>query len=178
MKLCRSPSPRRKRRERSPIPRPTKIHIGHLTRNVTKEHVTEIFSAYGQIKMVDFATDKLHPNQGRGFAYVEFETADEAENAMKHMDGGGCDSPFCIEFVRVSYSPVFVWIAGTFVSFVYRTNRRSRDHSCSSIIAEAASVADAAHVPRYGETRATAMGRRRQKYTAALSQTLAAYESP
>lgn len=38
--------------------------------------------------MVDFALDKLHPNQGRGFAYVEFETADEAENAMKHMDGG------------------------------------------------------------------------------------------
>jgi len=38
--------------------------------------------------MVDFAMDKLHPNQGRGFAYVEFETADEAENAMKHMDGG------------------------------------------------------------------------------------------
>lgn len=88
MKFCRSPSPRRKRRERSPIPRPTKIHIGHLTRNVNKEHITEIFSAYGQIKMVDFAMDKLHPNQGRGFAYVEFETADEAENAMKHMDGG------------------------------------------------------------------------------------------
>lgn len=38
--------------------------------------------------MVDFAVDKLHPNHGRGFAYVEFETADEAENAMKHMDGG------------------------------------------------------------------------------------------
>lgn len=51
----------------------------------------EIFSAYGQIKMVDFAMDKLHPNQGRGFAYVEFETADEAENAMKHMDGGQID---------------------------------------------------------------------------------------
>lgn len=51
----------------------------------------EIFSAYGQIKMVDFAMDKLHPNQGRGFAYVEFDTADEAENAMKHMDGGKHD---------------------------------------------------------------------------------------
>lgn len=51
----------------------------------------EIFSAYGQIKMVDFAMDKLHPNQGRGFAYVEFDTADEAENAMKHMDGGQID---------------------------------------------------------------------------------------
>lgn len=84
----RSPSPRRKRRERSPAPRPTKIHIGHLTRNVTKDHLMEIFSVYGQIKLVDFAVDKQHPQHGRGFAYVEFETADEAENAMKHMDGG------------------------------------------------------------------------------------------
>lgn len=87
----RSVSPRRKRRERSPIPRPTKIHIGHLTRNVTKDHIIEIFSTYGQIKMVDFSFDKMHPNHGRGFAYVEFETADEAENAMKHMDGGQID---------------------------------------------------------------------------------------
>jgi len=31
--------------------------------------------------------DRAH-NVGRGFAYVEYETADEAENAMKHMDGG------------------------------------------------------------------------------------------
>lgn len=48
----------------------------------------EIFSTYGNIKLVDFGVDKFHPNHGRGFAYVEFETADEAENAMKHMDGG------------------------------------------------------------------------------------------
>lgn len=48
----------------------------------------EIFSTYGVIKMVDFPPDRLHPQSGKGFAYVEFETADEAENAMKHMDGG------------------------------------------------------------------------------------------
>lgn len=28
---------------------------------------------------------------GRGFAYVEFTNPDEAENAMKHMDGGQID---------------------------------------------------------------------------------------
>lgn len=32
--------------------------------------------------------DRLHPHNGRGYAYVEFSNADEAENAMKHMDGG------------------------------------------------------------------------------------------
>ena len=39
------------RKERSPTPRPTKIHVGRLTRNVTKEHVQEIFSAFGTIKV-------------------------------------------------------------------------------------------------------------------------------
>lgn len=28
---------------------------------------------------------------GRGFAYVEYTNADDAENAMKHMDGGQID---------------------------------------------------------------------------------------
>lgn len=84
----RSPSPKRKRKERSPTPRPTRIHIGRLSRNVTKDHIVEIFSTYGTIKLVEFPPDRLHPPSGRGYAYVEFETADQAENAMKHMDGG------------------------------------------------------------------------------------------
>lgn len=48
----------------------------------------EIFSTYGVVKTVEFQYDRLHQHLGRGFAYVEFATPDEAENAMKHMDGG------------------------------------------------------------------------------------------
>lgn len=51
----------------------------------------EIFSTYGIIKHVEFPRDHVHPHLGRGYAYVEFQTADEAENAMKHMDGGQID---------------------------------------------------------------------------------------
>lgn len=79
-------SPRRKK-ERESSPKPTRIHIGRLTRNVTKEHITEIFASYGAIKNVDFQSDRYH-NHCRGFVYIDFETAEEAENAMKHMDGG------------------------------------------------------------------------------------------
>lgn len=82
---------RRKRRERSPTPRPVRIHIGRLTRNVTKEHVHEIFATYGTIKAVEFQLDRNHPPSGRGFAYVEYTNPDDAENAMKHMDGGQID---------------------------------------------------------------------------------------
>nr|CAD7599726.1 unnamed protein product [Timema genevievae] len=87
----RSPSPRRKRKERSPTPRPIKIHVGRLTRNVTREHILEIFSTYGAVKSVEFPSERCHPHNGRGFAYIEFETPNEAENAMKHMDGGQID---------------------------------------------------------------------------------------
>jgi RNA-binding protein with serine-rich domain 1 len=58
---------------------------------VTKEHVTEIFSTYGVIKSVEFPIDRFHPPSGRGFCYIEFASADDAEAALKHMDGGQVD---------------------------------------------------------------------------------------
>lgn len=82
---------RRKRYERSPTPKPTRIHVGRLTRNITKDHVIEIFSNYGEIKVVDFPTDRFHPQNGRGFCYIEYLNSEDAENAMKHMDGGQVD---------------------------------------------------------------------------------------
>lgn len=68
-----------------------RIHIGRLTRNITKDHVIEIFSTYGTIKTVEFLLDRVHPPAGRGFAYVEYNNPEDAENAMKHMDGGQID---------------------------------------------------------------------------------------
>lgn len=55
---------------------------------VQQEHIQEIFSTYGTIKAVDMPMDRLHPHLHRGCAYVEFETPEEAQKALKHMDGG------------------------------------------------------------------------------------------
>lgn len=44
----RSRSPKKRRRTPSPL-KATKIHIGKLTRNVTKDHIQEIFSVYGNV---------------------------------------------------------------------------------------------------------------------------------
>ncbi|KAI8340201.1 hypothetical protein BC941DRAFT_419715 [Chlamydoabsidia padenii] len=101
----RSPSPRRRRspprrgrsppyRRRSPTPpppvKPNRLMVTHLTRNVTKEHVEEIFSVYGPLTEVNFPRNrKLNTNTGR--AFVEFETVDDAEKAICHMDGGQLD---------------------------------------------------------------------------------------
>jgi len=49
--FCRksgSRSPVRRKRSPSPV-KATMIHIGKLTRNVTKEHLQEIFSVYGEV---------------------------------------------------------------------------------------------------------------------------------
>lgn len=82
---------RRKRRERSTTPRPTKIHVGRLTRNITREHISEIFSVYGELKSVDMPFDRFHQHLNKCFAYIEYNNPDDAENAMKHMDGGQID---------------------------------------------------------------------------------------
>ena len=83
-----SRSPRR--RKRSPTPKPAKLYVAHLTRNVTKDHVFEIFSVYGHVKSVDLPMDRFN-FMPRGFAYVEYDEADDADTALKHMDGGQID---------------------------------------------------------------------------------------
>lgn len=78
----------KKRREATP--RALRIHIGRLTRNVTKEHIVEIFSCFGDVKNVEFPIDRLNC-VGRGHCYVDYGDPDHAELAMKNMDGGQID---------------------------------------------------------------------------------------
>lgn len=75
----------------------------------------EIFSTYGTIKNVEFQYDRLHPHLGRGFAYVEFATPDEAENAMKHMDGGN--------FLKISYAQNWMYKGQVLGLIIIKINR-------------------------------------------------------
>ena len=68
-----------------------RIFVGRLSRNVAKDHVQEIFSTYGTIKHVDMPCDSIHPVFNKGFAYVEYEKQEDANNACKFMDGGQID---------------------------------------------------------------------------------------
>lgn len=77
-------------RRRSPSPTYS-IHINRLTRNVNKNHLLEIFKSYGNIKSVDLPVDRYHPHLSRGSAFVEFERPEDAEKAIKYMDGGQID---------------------------------------------------------------------------------------
>ena len=53
---------------------------------------------YGPIKHVEMPADRIH-NVSRGLAYVEYDTAESAEKAIKHMDGG-----YYMHFIFYCYS--------------------------------------------------------------------------
>ncbi len=82
----RSPSVRKQRNNTPPPPK--KVCVSKLTRNVTKDHVLEIFTNFGNIIYCDFPLDKSKAWLHQGNAYVEFEKVEEADDCIKKMDGG------------------------------------------------------------------------------------------
>eukprot|EP00238_Polyblepharides_amylifera_P011856 CAMPEP_0196587632 /NCGR_PEP_ID=MMETSP1081-20130531/58109_1 /TAXON_ID=36882 /ORGANISM="Pyramimonas amylifera, Strain CCMP720" /LENGTH=384 /DNA_ID=CAMNT_0041909873 /DNA_START=131 /DNA_END=1286 /DNA_ORIENTATION=- len=79
-----------KKDSKSTEPQSTTLHVANLTRNVNTNHLHEIFGVYGKVTHAELAVDR-HVNLPKGFAYVEFATRVEAENAKAHMDGGQLD---------------------------------------------------------------------------------------
>ena len=61
-------------REASPAPggggqHLTRLVVGNLTRNVTEDHIREIFGHYGELKSAELAMDKT-VNLPKGFAII------------------------------------------------------------------------------------------------------------
>ncbi|CAF1586898.1 unnamed protein product, partial [Adineta ricciae] len=83
----RSASPSSRRQEKEA----TKIYIGKLSTNVNKDHLAEIFGTFGEIKEIDLPFHRIHPHLHRGYAHIEYVTANGAEQACKYMEGGQID---------------------------------------------------------------------------------------
>lgn len=69
----------------------TRVSVRNISRNVKKEHLLEIFGIYGPINDTFFPMNKFHPTFPRGTAIIEYEKHEDAEKAIKHMDGGQVD---------------------------------------------------------------------------------------
>jgi hypothetical protein len=55
--------------------KPVRIFVGRITRNVTREHLSEIFATFGAIKYVDLPMEKLGQQEfNKGYSYIEYET--------------------------------------------------------------------------------------------------------
>lgn len=57
---------------RKATPPPRRLCVRNLSRNVTKEHLSEIFSVYGTLKTCELPMDRQHTHLGRGFCFFSF----------------------------------------------------------------------------------------------------------
>ena len=57
-----------------------KLYVGNLNYAATKEELTELFSAYGEVSDV-------HVLEGKGFGFVQLASDEEAAKAMESLNG-------------------------------------------------------------------------------------------
>lgn len=66
------------------------IYVGNLGYKVDENELRGVFEEYGNVSSVKIITDK-YSNRSKGFAFVEMENADEAQNAIEGLDGKSID---------------------------------------------------------------------------------------
>ncbi len=67
-----------------------KIYVGNLPFSSTQEDLESLFGSHGTVESVNVITDR-ETGRPRGFAFVEMESASDAENAIRALDGTNLD---------------------------------------------------------------------------------------
>jgi RNA recognition motif-containing protein len=62
------------------------IYVGNISRESTENEVQQAFEEYGEVTSVNIIKDKFTGNS-KGFGFVEMPNKEEAENAIKNLDG-------------------------------------------------------------------------------------------
>ena len=68
----------------------TKLFVGNLSFNITKEQLQDMFADHGVVTEVDLIMDKFS-GRPRGFGFVTMETKEAAEAAIKAVNGTSVD---------------------------------------------------------------------------------------
>lgn len=63
-----------------------KLFIGNLSYDATSQDLEEAFGKFGKVVRVQIVQDR-DTGRPRGFGFVEMESADDADKAMKALDG-------------------------------------------------------------------------------------------
>jgi RNA recognition motif-containing protein len=64
----------------------TKLFVGNLDYSTMEQQLRAAFEPYGQLTSVAVVLDRM-TGQSRGFGFVEFEGAEEAEKAISALNG-------------------------------------------------------------------------------------------
>ena len=63
-----------------------KLYVGNLSYSVTNESLSAMFSPHGQVDSAQVIMDR-ETGRSKGFGFVEMGNAQEADNAVKALDG-------------------------------------------------------------------------------------------
>lgn len=64
----------------------SKLYVGGLPYATTNQDLQDAFSPYGKVTYANVITDR-DTGRSKGFGFVEFESAEEAQSAIKALDG-------------------------------------------------------------------------------------------
>ncbi|KAF5175758.1 Rna-binding protein-like rna recognition motif protein [Thalictrum thalictroides] len=85
-----------------------RLYIGNLDHRITEAVLIKMFSPFGKIVSEDFLWHTRGPKRGepRGFAFIQFNTKEEAKLAKEKMHGKlACGRPLVVRFASEKYLP-------------------------------------------------------------------------
>jgi RNA recognition motif-containing protein len=62
------------------------IYVGNLSFDAMEDDVRQLFAEFGEVTSVNIITDR-DSGRSKGFAFVEMAQAEQAQNAMKSLNG-------------------------------------------------------------------------------------------
>ena len=67
------------------------IYVGNLDFKVNENDLKEIFEEYGTVSSTKIISDK-YSGRSKGFGFIEMENQDEANKAIKELNGSQLES--------------------------------------------------------------------------------------
>ena len=64
----------------------TNIYVGNLSYQLTEDQLREAFAAFGDVSSAKIIMDRA-TGQSKGFGFVEMPSKEEAEEAIRQLDG-------------------------------------------------------------------------------------------
>jgi cold-inducible RNA-binding protein len=68
----------------------TRLFVGNLSFNTMDDQLRSAFSEFGGVTSASVVLDRM-TGQSRGFGFVEYESAEDAQRAIENMNGASLD---------------------------------------------------------------------------------------
>ncbi|EKX36025.1 hypothetical protein GUITHDRAFT_117814 [Guillardia theta CCMP2712] len=68
------------------LPKEFQIYVGNLNWKVSNEDLKNFFGEFGDVKFAKVVMDRENPFRSRGFGFVGFANAEQAQNAVEKCD--------------------------------------------------------------------------------------------